>query len=140
MRFYMPSWVELRSRKPGSHGAACGTEGSASRTCYAPARPFREPAPGPDPQGHGNAPDDEYTVILFHFANDVGSEATLGDIYLARLQRAAESAHHSTSGRGDHVIDGGCMRDSEGGGATLPNLRYIDLHRVTTTPPDPEAL
>jgi hypothetical protein len=57
-----------------------------------------------------NAADDHHVVFRFHFAGYVRDEFSITGINLARFQRTSEGAHHSTSGGGDNVINGGGVR------------------------------
>ena len=49
----------------------------------------------------------EHSVFLFDFPSDFRGELVVACIDLTRFQRASESSHHSTSGAGDDVVDGG---------------------------------
>ena len=63
---------------------------------------------------HMDAADYKYTFLSFHLSGDFGGQLSVAGIDLARFQRTSKCAHHSTSGRGDDVVDSGSVRLSQG--------------------------
>ena len=63
-------------------------------------------------QAHGNvyAANDEYALLCFHLACYISSEFSIASIDSTRFQRASKSAHHSTRGRRNDIVNGGGMR------------------------------
>jgi len=59
---------------------------------------------------HMNTTDHQYAVLSFYFAANLGCQMFITRIDLARLQRATEGADQSTTGSGNHIIDGSCTR------------------------------
>jgi hypothetical protein len=57
-----------------------------------------------------NTPDYEHTSFRPNLTCDLSYQATIASIDLARFQRAAECAHHSTAERRNNVIQSGGMR------------------------------
>jgi hypothetical protein len=57
----------------------------------------------------------EYAFLCFHFAGHFPHELPVARIDVTRLQRASEGAEHSTSCRGNYVVDRGSVRLNEFG-------------------------
>jgi len=55
---------------------------------------------------HVNAANDEYTLLCFHLSGDIRGQFPIAGIDLARFQRASKSAHHSTGGCRNHIVNG----------------------------------
>jgi len=55
---------------------------------------------------HVNAANDEYTLLRFHLPGHLRGQFSVACIDLARFQRASKSAHHSTGGRRNHIVNG----------------------------------
>jgi len=56
--------------------------------------------------GHVNAANDEYAILSFHLPGYIRGQFSVAGIDLARFQRASKSAHHSTGGRRNHIVNG----------------------------------
>jgi len=55
---------------------------------------------------HVNAANDEYTLLRFHLPGHLRDQFSVACIDLARFQRTSKSAHHSTGGRRNHIVNG----------------------------------
>src|SRR5690242_7884794 len=65
-------------------------QGAVERTTHRvqamhPLHRFADLFRGLEPQGHMDAPDHQHSLVFFHFADDVGGEASFAGIDLARL-------------------------------------------------------
>jgi hypothetical protein len=56
--------------------------------------------------GHVDSPDHQHILLCFDLAGNVGGQLSIAGIDLARFQRTSECTHHSTSGRGNDVVNG----------------------------------
>jgi hypothetical protein len=65
-----------------------------------------------------NAPEYQYTVVVFNFASSVCRQPPIACIDFARFQRAPEGSQHSACGRSDDVIE--CGR------VGLREFRHVD--------------
>jgi hypothetical protein len=59
---------------------------------------------------HLNAANDKHTVFGFHLSGYIRGQFAVAGIDLARFQRASKSAHHSTSGGRNDIVDRRRMR------------------------------
>jgi hypothetical protein len=57
--------------------------------------------------GDVDAADDQDIVLELDLARDLGGEAAVAGVDLARLQRASEGAGQSAAGGGHHVVESG---------------------------------
>ncbi len=55
---------------------------------------------------HVNAANDEYALLRFHLSGYIRGQFSVAGIDLARFQRASKSAHHSTGGRRNDIVNG----------------------------------
>ena len=56
--------------------------------------------------GHVDSPDHQHILLCFDLAGNIGGQLSIAGIDLARFQRTSECTHHSTSGRGNDVVNG----------------------------------
>jgi len=56
--------------------------------------------------GHVNAANDEHSILSFHLPGHIRSQFSVAGIDLARFQRASKSAHHSTGGCRNDIVNG----------------------------------
>lgn len=68
---------------------------------------------------HMNALDYQDATVFFDLALAFRHQKTFASGYFARCQRASKGTRQSTSGRGDHVVDGRRVR-----------LMYVLVHAV----------
>jgi hypothetical protein len=61
-----------------------------------------------------NAADDQDTLFGLHLSGYFGGQPSVAGIDLARFQRTSKSAHHSTSGRRNDIVDRRGMRFLQG--------------------------
>jgi hypothetical protein len=54
---------------------------------------------------HVDAADDQNTFFRLYLSDYFGGQLSVAGINLARFQRTSEGAHHSTSGRGNDIVD-----------------------------------
>src|SRR5258708_14951279 len=54
--------------------------------------------------------DDQHTILSLHLSGYFGGQFSVAGVDLARFQRTSESAHHSTSGSRNNIINGGGVR------------------------------
>jgi hypothetical protein len=52
-----------------------------------------------------NAANDEYAILSFHLPGYIRGQFSVAGIDLARFQRASKSAHHSTGGRRNDIVN-----------------------------------
>jgi hypothetical protein len=69
--------------------------------------------------GHVDAANDKHAIFRFDLSGDVRGQSSVARIDLTRLQRASKSAHHSTRGRRDDIVNSGGMR--------LLQLRWVNF-------------
>ena len=80
------------------------------------------------PHRHVDASEDEHAILGFHFSGHFPHELPVARINVTRIQRASESAEHSTGGRGDHVVNRRGVR--------LRKFGWIDLVMLRNGPVD----
>src|SRR3990172_204253 len=85
------------------------------------------------PVGNVDAFYDQHFAVLENLASGLGGQITFACGDAARLQRASERARQSTRGRGDQVIQGGCvwLMDGQVGAVVFGDLRVnAKSHRL----------
>ena len=58
------------------------------------------------PHSHVNAANDEYALLCFDLSGYIRGQLSVAGIDLTRFQRASKSAHHSTGGRRNDIVNG----------------------------------
>jgi len=81
-------------------GAAHGVKAVRTLDCF-PCRFSRHQM-----HGHVNAANDEYTLLCFQLSGYIRGQFSVAGIDLARFQRTSKSAHHSTGGRRNDIVNG----------------------------------
>jgi hypothetical protein len=75
-----------------------------------------------EPHGNVNPSNDQHSLLCFYFSGNFAGKFAVAGVDLARFQRTSESAEHSTGGRGNNIVDGGCVRLGE-----LGRIHFIVL-------------
>src|SRR5258708_3071579 len=80
---------------------------------------------------HVNPADDQHTFLRFDLSGHIRGQLSIAGIDLARFQRTSEGTHHSTSGCGNHVVNGRGVR--------LFQLCWVNFVVLSNGSLDPES-